>query len=72
MNTCAHIVGSQVISFQDEAEMLVKWRDFVQEVDPDIVIGYNISNFDLPYLLDRAKTLKAGKFPYLGKIISTS
>lgn len=52
--------------------MLVKWRDFVQEVDPDIVIGYNISNFDLPYLLDRAKTLKAGKFPYLGKIISTS
>ncbi len=52
--------------------MLVKWRDFVEEVDPDIVIGYNIANFDIPYLLDRAKALKAGKFPFLGKIKSAS
>ncbi len=52
--------------------MLVKWRDFVEEVDPDIVIGYNIENFDIPYLLDRAKALKAGKFPFLGKIKSAS
>ena len=72
LNTCAHIVGSQVISFQDEAQLLLKWRDFVEQVDPDIVIGYNISNFDLPYLLDRAKALKATKFPYLGRIMSTS
>ncbi|KAI8974553.1 DNA polymerase family B-domain-containing protein [Trametes punicea] len=68
LNTCAHIVGSQVISFDDEAELLVKWRDFVEEVDPDVVIGYNIANFDLPYLLDRAQALKAQKFPYLGRI----
>ena len=50
----------------------MKWRDFVEQVDPDIVIGYNIANFDLPYLLDRAKALKATKFPYLGRIMSTS
>ncbi|KAI0731291.1 DNA polymerase family B-domain-containing protein [Earliella scabrosa] len=70
LNTCAHIVGSQVISFQDEAQLLLKWRDFVEQVDPDIVIGYNIANFDLPYLLDRAKALKATKFPYLGRIMN--
>ncbi|KAH9852052.1 DNA polymerase family B-domain-containing protein [Lenzites betulinus] len=70
LNTCAHIVGSQVISFQNEAEMLVKWREFVEEVDPDVVIGYNIANFDLPYLMDRAKALKAQKFPYLGRMIN--
>lgn len=69
LNTCAHIVGSQVISFEDEAELLLKWREFVEEVDPDVVIGYNIANFDLPYLLDRAKALKAKEFPYLGRII---
>ncbi len=46
----------------------MQWRDFVEEVDPDVVIGYNISNFDLPYLLDRAKALKVPKFPYLGRI----
>ena len=70
LNTCANIVGSQVISFQDEKEMLEKWRDFVDEVDPDVIIGYNIANFDLPYLLDRAKAIKANRFPYLGRITS--
>ncbi|KAF8517965.1 delta DNA polymerase [Hysterangium stoloniferum] len=68
LNTCAHIVGSQVLSFSDEKEMLMKWRDFVEEADPDLIIGYNISNFDFPYLLDRAKALKAHEFPYLGRI----
>ena len=28
------------------------------ETDPDIIIGYNICNFDLPYLLKRAETLQ--------------
>ena len=48
----------------------MKWRDFVEQVDPDILIGYNIANFDLPYLLDRAKALKANQFPYLGRLRS--
>ncbi|KAH9995602.1 delta DNA polymerase [Russula vinacea] len=68
LNTCSHIVGSQVISSDNETEMLMKWRDFVEQVDPDILIGYNIANFDLPYLLDRAKALKANQFPYLGRL----
>ncbi|KAG2053704.1 hypothetical protein BDR06DRAFT_952548 [Suillus hirtellus] len=68
LNTCSHIVGSQVMSFDDEAEMLQAWRDFIEEVDPDLVIGYNIANFDFPYLMDRAKHLKANKFPFLGRM----
>ncbi|KAJ8595638.1 hypothetical protein M405DRAFT_871726 [Rhizopogon salebrosus TDB-379] len=68
LNTCSHIVGSQVMSFDDEAEMLQSWRDFIEEVDPDLVIGYNISGFDFPYLMDRAKHLKANKFPFLGRL----
>jgi DNA polymerase elongation subunit (family B) len=70
LNTCSHIVGSQVISTNNETEMLQKWRDFVEQVDPDVIIGYNIANFDLPYLLDRAKALKAHQFPYLGRLKS--
>jgi DNA polymerase elongation subunit (family B) len=70
LNTCSHIVGSQVISTDNETEMLQKWRDFVEQVDPDVIIGYNIANFDLPYLLDRAKALKANQFPYLGRLKS--
>ncbi|KAH7890713.1 DNA polymerase family B-domain-containing protein [Phlebopus sp. FC_14] len=68
LNSCSHIVGSQVLSFDDEGKMLQAWRDFVARVDPDVVIGYNIANFDWPYLLDRAKHLKTNKFPYFGRL----
>ena len=68
LNTCSHIVGSEVLSFDSELKMLEAWRDFVEKIDPDVVIGYNIANFDLPYLLDRATALKSAKFPYLGKL----
>ena len=44
--------------------MLMAWREFLEKVDPDVIIGYNIANFDFPYLLDRAKHLKCTKFPY--------
>jgi DNA polymerase delta subunit 1 len=72
LNTCSHIVGSQVISFEDESELLAHWRDFIEEVDPDVVIGYNIANFDFPYLMDRARTLDVHKFPHLGRLKSLS
>ncbi|KAK4705460.1 DNA polymerase delta subunit 1, partial [Phenoliferia sp. Uapishka_3] len=68
LNTCAHIVGSHVVEFKKEADLLTSWRDFVEEVDPDLIIGYNISQFDLPYLIDRAKALKASTFPFFGRL----
>ncbi|KAG5220973.1 DNA-directed DNA polymerase delta [Salix suchowensis] len=68
LNSCSNIVGSQVISFDDERKLLESWRDFVQEADPDVIIGYNISNFDIPYLMDRAKALDVKNFPFLGRL----
>ncbi|KAI8099328.1 DNA polymerase family B-domain-containing protein [Halteromyces radiatus] len=68
LNDCDHIVGTDVQSFYDERELLQKWADFFIEVDPDVVIGYNTSNFDFPFLLDRANHLGVAKFPYLGRI----
>ena len=54
---CLPIVGAQVISSQSEPDMLLKWRLFLEESDPDIITGYNVQNFDIPYLLDRADAL---------------
>ncbi|KAI9308732.1 DNA polymerase family B-domain-containing protein [Cunninghamella echinulata] len=71
LNDCANIAGTDVQVFYDERELLQKWRDFFVEADPDVVIGYNINNFDFPYLLDRAKHLKVEKFPYFGRIKGT-
>ena len=48
--------------------MLEAWQKFFLEVDADIVIGYNITQFDISYLLNRAEILKVSKFPYLGRI----
>lgn len=34
------------------------WAEFLRTVDPDIITGYNIQNFDFPYLINRAAALK--------------
>lgn len=64
LDTCSLIVNTQILEFEAEEKMLQSWRDFLEKVDPDVIIGYNISNFDFPYLLDRARHLKVGRFPY--------
>ncbi|XP_062512601.1 DNA polymerase delta catalytic subunit-like [Corticium candelabrum] len=68
LNTCAPVVGSKIFSFQKEEKMLQAWSDFVCAVDPDIITGYNIVNFDLPYLLNRALALKLTRFPFMGRV----
>ncbi|KAJ5122357.1 uncharacterized protein N7443_002460 [Penicillium atrosanguineum] len=64
LDTTSLIVNTQILEFDKEERMLMAWKDFVQKVDPDVIIGYNIANFDFPYLLDRAKHLKCTNFPY--------
>ncbi|ODV98031.1 hypothetical protein PACTADRAFT_36662 [Pachysolen tannophilus NRRL Y-2460] len=68
VNTCSPIIGSQIYSYMTEEEMLMKWREFIVKVDPDVIIGYNILNFDLPYLINRAATLKQQRFPYFSRL----
>ncbi|TMS36319.1 hypothetical protein L596_003510 [Steinernema carpocapsae] len=49
-----------------------KWTDFIQQVDPDIITGYNIQNFDIPYIINRAEALKIfNPVAYLGRILKT-
>ncbi len=68
LDTCAQIVGSHVYSCDREADLLDRWAMFVREADPDIITGYNINNFDLPYLINRARHLNVKNFPYLGRV----
>uniref|UniRef100_A0A0A0KIW2 DNA polymerase n=1 Tax=Cucumis sativus TaxID=3659 RepID=A0A0A0KIW2_CUCSA len=68
LNTCSPIAGVDVLSFDTERDVLLAWRDLIREVDPDIIIGYNICKFDLPYLIERAEALKIPEFPLLGRI----
>ncbi|CAI7648779.1 unnamed protein product [Penicillium pancosmium] len=71
LDTTSLIVNTQILEFKDEDKMLMAWKEFLQKVDPDVIIGYNIANFDFPYLLDRAKHLKCGHFPYWTRLKGT-
>lgn len=69
LKSCAPIVGADVLSFEEEKDMLAAWSRFMRVVDPDILTGYNIVNFDLPYMIERAEHLKVTEFPFLGRMI---
>ncbi len=49
--------GEDVIACPDEKEMLKRFVEIVNGYDPDILIGYNINNFDLPYIVKRLEVL---------------
>jgi DNA polymerase delta subunit 1 len=71
LGTCAPIVGSQVNSFRSEQELLQAWRDFLIEVDPDIITGFNIVNFDFPYIINRSIALHMNKYSMFGRVNGT-
>lgn len=57
VNTCTPLANTNVHSFQTEEQMLIAWSDFVISIDPDIITGYNIQTFDIPYILGRMSRL---------------
>jgi DNA polymerase delta subunit 1 len=68
LGSCASIAGAEVRSFESEEDMLLAWRDLVAAYDPDVITGYNIVGFDIPYLVERARTLGLDRFPFLGRV----
>uniref|UniRef100_G3RT14 DNA polymerase n=1 Tax=Gorilla gorilla gorilla TaxID=9595 RepID=G3RT14_GORGO len=68
LRPCAPILGAKVQSYEKEEDLLQAWSTFIRIMDPDVITGYNIQNFDLPYLISRAQTLKVQTFPFLGRV----
>jgi DNA polymerase I len=44
-----------IVFFEDEKEMLAGLNEIIAEYDPDFITGFNINNFDIPYILERMK-----------------
>lgn len=72
LRSCSPIPGSIIHSFDTERELLESFSRYIRTADPDVIIGYNITNFDFPYLITRASVLGCSEFPYLGRIPSMS
>ena len=51
------IVGEDVsiYMYEKEFELLQGFTDIMQELQPNIICGYNIFTFDIPFMIDRAK-----------------
>ncbi|KAK7022086.1 ribonuclease H-like domain-containing protein [Favolaschia claudopus] len=70
LGSCSAIDGAEVRSFRTEYEMLLAWKQFFIDCDPDLVTGHNIGRFDFMYLITRAKTLsvRVPNFACLGRL----
>jgi DNA polymerase elongation subunit (family B) len=70
LGDCDPIEGVVVESCQSEKELLLKWCDLVNRLDPDILTGYNIFGFDMSYMHDRAIELGCKtQFCKIGRIV---
>lgn len=41
--------------YDTEHELLIGFKDIIQEKQPNIITGYNIFGFDIPYMIDRSQ-----------------
>lgn len=54
LGTCDPIDNADVIECENEIELLMRWRDLILKIDPDVVTGYNIFGFDMEYMVNRS------------------
>jgi DNA polymerase elongation subunit (family B) len=54
LGSCDPVAGAEIVSVNDESELLLKWTELIQTENPDIIIGYNIFGFDYDFLFRRS------------------
>ena len=57
LGTCDSVDDTIVMQYPSEKKMLISYAKFINDTDPDIIVGYNIFGFDNGYLFERAKVL---------------
>ena len=58
LDSCDLIEGIQVHSYKSEKEMILGFIEYLNDSNPDILIGYNVFGFDEKYLFHRMEELK--------------
>ena len=59
---CSDIDGIKVIRCNNEKEIITNWVKIINELDPDIITGYNIFGFDFDYMYNRAIELNCADY----------
>ena len=72
LGSCEPINDVEVVQCETENEMILKWIELIQKLDPDIITGYNIFGFDFEYIYKRAEELDIHReMSKLSRIIET-
>lgn len=65
--------NGEYIQCKDEKELIVKFIRIWKDINPQILTGWNIDGFDIPYLINRIKRILGEEFalhlsPFKGKV----
>lgn len=61
LESCDPIPGADVVCCDTEKQLLMRWKKLIKNLNPDILIGYNIFGFDMEYIWERANENNIGK-----------
>lgn len=61
LDTCDEIAGVEVVSVDNEKDLIKAWIKVINKYDPDIITGYNILGFDFNFLYKRCLELRLKK-----------
>jgi len=61
--TTKELLGEKInfISFKTEGELLIGFTELVRRKNPNVIVGYNILGFDIPYMIKRQEKQGCGK-----------
>ena len=68
LKDCDDIDDANVLSFENEKDLLLEFQKIIQEEDPDIMTGYNIYGFDEKYIYGRKKINRIDEFGFLSRM----
>jgi DNA polymerase delta subunit 1 len=54
----AAVEGAEVVVVDNESDLICQWAEYIQELNPDIISGYNVFGFDYSYIWDRIELLQ--------------
>lgn len=57
LGSCSTVKDCIMESVSTEAELISTWVSLIEKTDPDLIIGYNIHDFDWKYIWQRASSL---------------
>jgi len=57
LNSCDLIENCDVVACKTEKELLFKWKELMNNLNSEIVTGYNIFGFDMIYIWERSEEI---------------